>query len=347
MELLEPDLFGGLTKNITAEMISKDKKKDKYIDDTDAPVSKRHKVHKSLGSEYKLIKKIGSGAFGEVFVVKDRRDDQYYACKAQKVEESGGATLLFPEAKYLIRCAGDCIPRVKDYIQGTNYHILIMELLGPNLENLFKYCERKFSLKTILMIAIQTLMRINYLHSKLVIHKDIKPENFVVGYGSNEKRIYLVDFGLAGDFRSPRDGKHIELQKRKSLCGTARYASINTHEGHNQSRRDDLESLGYVLIYFLLGKLPWQGFDTKEKKDKYKKIEKSKKTANLEKLLEKYPQVFLKYLNYTKNLGFEDRPCTRDLIKLFQKEMHLREMENDGNFDWVLKRAKQVPGKRQ
>lgn len=148
---------------------------------------------------------------------------------------------------------------------------MVMDLLGKSLEDLFNLCGRKFSVKTVLMIAQQTIKRIEYIHSRRIIHRDIKPDNFGAGRAKHAHRIFIIDFGLAKKFMSS-DGKHIKYKDGKSLTGTARYASINTHIGIEQSRRDDMEGIGYVFMYFLRGSLPWQGLRARGVKEKYEKI---------------------------------------------------------------------------
>lgn len=131
-----------------------------------------------------------------------------------------------------------------------------MDLLGKSLETLFEKCGKKFSVKTVCMLADQMIRRIQYIHDRRIIHRDIKPDNFAIGVGNHKHRIFILDFGLAKKFMSSQ-GVHIKYRDNKGLTGTARYASINTHLGIEQSRRDDLESLGHVFLYFLRGSLPW------------------------------------------------------------------------------------------
>jgi len=149
---------------------------------------------------------------------------------------------------------------------------MVMEYLGSNLEDLFVCNQKHFSLKTVLMLAGQMIERLKYVHSRQYLHQDIKPENFVMGRGKKASLVYILDFGLAKKYRNPKTNQHIAYREGKTLTGTARYASINTHKGIEQSRRDDIEGLLHVLIYFLRGGLPWQGIAGNNKKEKYNKI---------------------------------------------------------------------------
>lgn len=188
------------------------------------------------------------------------------------------------------------------------YNIMVIELLGPSLEDLFNFCMRKFSLKTVLSLADQMIIRIDYIHARDFIHRDIKPDNFLMGLGRKESLLHIIDFGLAKKYRETRTHRHIPYKDQKNLTGTARYASIKTHQGIEQSRRDDLESLGYVLMYFNIGSLPWQGLKAETKKQKYDKIAEKKLSTPVEILCRGYPIEFETFIKYCRHLHFEQHP---------------------------------------
>lgn len=218
----------------------------------------------------------------------------------------------------------------------SDYNVLVMDLLGPSLEDLFNYCTRKFSLKTVLMLADQMLQRIEYVHYKHFLHRDVKPDNFVMGFDDHARHVYLIDFGLAKRYRDPRTLFHIPYRENKSLTGTARYASLNTHLGVEQSRRDDLESLGYVLMYFLRGSLPWQGLRAATKEEKYAKILQKKRTTSIDALCRSYPPEFSLYFNYVRSLQFDERPDYAYLRKIFRNVFIREKYRSDDIYDWTL-----------
>jgi len=210
-----------------------------------------------------------------------------------------------------------------------------MELLGSSLEDLFQQNGSKFSLKTTCMIADQMIERMQFIHEKHIVHRDIKPDNFLIGTGENSKLIYLIDFGLANKFRSSKTLIHHELKNHKKLTGTARYASINALIGLEQSRRDDLEAIGYCLLYFLRGSLPWQGLKVNKEEDRYKKIHQKKLNLTPEELCKGFPSELAEYLTYTRNLQYEQDPDYDYLKGLFKKIMIANNWEYDHKFDWI------------
>ncbi len=182
------------------------------------------------------------------------------------------------------------------------------DMLGPNLEDLFNLCGRKFSLKTVLMIADASLSLIEYIHENHVIHRDVKPENFCVGLKNNSHLIHIIDFGLSYKYRDSITHCHMVYKENKPLIGTARYMSVNCHMGIEASRRDDLESLAYLLIYFMNGSLPWQGIDSPNRLEKYEKIGDKKMKTPVEIYARGLPEEFSLFLNYSRCLMFDEKP---------------------------------------
>jgi casein kinase 1 len=179
------------------------------------------------------------------------------------------------------------------------------------------------------------ISRVEYFHSKNFLHRDIKPDNFLIGYGGRVDQIYIIDFGLAKQFKHPKTGSHLPYREGKNLTGTVRYASVNTHLGYEQSRRDDLEAVGYVLMYFLRGVLPWQGVKGNSRKEYYDRIMEVKRLTPLDKLCEGYPREFIDYLSHCKSLKFEDKPDYIYLRRLFKDLFVRHNYDKDPIFEWA------------
>ena len=223
--------------------------------------SSASKGDSNFAGRYKPILEIGSGTFGVVYMAINISNGEEVAVKLETTTAKD--SLLLHESKvYKVLSGGEGIPHVRWFGQEKNYEILVMDLLGSSLEKLFELCSRRFTIKTILMLADEMINRMEYIHSKNIIHRDIKPDNFVIGSGKHCNKIYIIDFGLAKKYRDNGTRQHIPYREDKYLAGTRRYASINAHLGIEQSRRDDMESLGYVLMYFNRGNLPWQGLNS-------------------------------------------------------------------------------------
>ena len=208
-----------------------------------------------FGGKYLIGDKIGSGSFGEIYKCINIQTHEKTAIKLESVNAT--YSKLFNESKILKHLEGSLgIPELHCYGIDKGYNYMILDLLGPSLEDLKSFCGNKLSLKTVLMIFDQMINRVEYLHSKSLIHRDIKPENFLIGYQKRSNILYIIDFGLSKRYRDSKTLKHIPYRDTKAFTGTIRYASINTHLGIEQSRRDDLEATGYTLIYLLKGILP-------------------------------------------------------------------------------------------
>ncbi|XP_043275041.1 casein kinase I-like isoform X2 [Venturia canescens] len=295
------------------------------------------------GGKYKLMRRIGSGSFGDIYLGMNLTNGEEVAVKLEHVRAQH-PQLLYEYKVYKILNGITGIPHVRWWGEEQNWNILVMDLLGPSLEDLFTFCSRKFTIKTVLMLADQMLLRVEHVHSKSFIHRDIKPDNFLMGIGRHCNRLFIIDFGLAKRFRDPRCRIHIVYREDKNLTGTARYASINAHLGIEQSRRDDMESLGYVLMYFNRGSLPWQGLKAATKKQKYEKISEKKMSTPIEVLCKGFPAEFAMYLGYTKGLNFEQRPDYVYSRTLFQILFRTLNYKYDYTFDWTILKQKAVPG---
>ena len=153
------------------------------------------------------------------------------------------------------------VPNLLWYGENGDFRFLVTELMGNSLEDYFDICGRRFSLKTVLMIADKILSSIEFIHYKNYVHRDVKPENFLVGLGRKLSQIYTIDLAYATPYCDAGKNHRPDVVKESQFVGTLRFASLDVHRGHKNSRRDDLESLGLMLVYFLKGKLPWSGAD--------------------------------------------------------------------------------------
>ncbi|XP_051119315.1 uncharacterized protein LOC127243372 [Andrographis paniculata] len=293
-----------------------------------------------VGNKFRLGRKIGSGSFGEIYLGTNTQTNEEVAIKLENVKTKH-PQLLYESKLYKLLHGGTGIPNVKWFGVEGDYNVLVLDLLGPSLEDLFNFCSRKMSLKTVLMLADQMINRVEYIHSKSFLHRDIKPDNFLMGLGRRANQVYAIDFGLAKKYRDSSTHQHIPYRENKNLTGTARYASMNTHLGIEQSRRDDLESLGYVLMYFLRGSLPWQGLKAGNKKQKYEKISEKKVSTSIEALCRGYPTEFASYFHYCRSLRFEDKPDYAYLKRIF-RDLFIREgFQFDYVFDWTILKYQQ------
>ena len=300
-----------------------------------------HKYQIELDENEKILEKnftivvnkqLGKGGFGQIYFGRNIKENYPIAIK---VEENGNRSHLFLEYEILKEIQGeDGIPKVYKFRQGHHHNYLMMELLGKSIDKLFSENKKNFSFKTIFQIGYQMIQRIEYVHSKGYIHRDIKPGNFVIGRGDKSKIIYIIDFGLSKRYIDKNTNKHILYKEGKGLTGTARYVSLFTHYGIEQSRRDDIEGIAYNLIYLAKGKLPWQGVKTKNKKEKHKKIMESKLAFTPDILCKDLPKEFENLLKYSRELEFEDRPDYKNIKSMFKNYIEKNGGTMNMEFDW-------------
>lgn len=293
-----------------------------------------------VGPNYRVGKKIGNGNFGEIRLGKNLYTNEHVAIKMEPSKSKVPQLHLeFRFYKQLEAGKIEGFPSVFYYGPCSKYNALVMELLGPSLEDLFDLCERKFTPKTVAKIALQLLKRMEHIHTHRLIYRDVKPENFLVGRHSTRRNnlIHVIDFGLAKEYMEAVTGKHIPYREHKSLTGTARYMSISTHLGREQSRRDDLEALGHMFMYFLRGSLPWQGLKAETLKERYQKIGDTKRDTSIEVLCQGHPTEFSTYLRYVRNLDFSEEPDYDYLQSLFINLMLRNGWRNSEDFDWTVK----------
>ena len=295
-------------------------------------------IEVKIANRYLLGRKLGEGSFGQVYEGFDLKERIPVAVKLAEEERSKN---LRHEAKMFERLNLDNnrkfgVPYLKWSGIQDGYYFLVMDKLGKSLSDLLSRSNKKhFSLKTVCLLGIQGIYLLKYIHSLGLIHRDMKPNNFLMGKGRYKDRLYLIDFGLSKEYIDPKTKKHIDYIEHKNLTGTARYVSINTHLGIEQSRRDDLESLGYVLIHLAKGSLPWQGIKVEEKALRYKLIGDAKQKTKLQELCLGLPAEFSSYIRYCRDLGFTERPDYEFLKSLFVKMLDERGLEADGVYDWT------------
>uniref|UniRef100_A0A915E074 non-specific serine/threonine protein kinase n=1 Tax=Ditylenchus dipsaci TaxID=166011 RepID=A0A915E074_9BILA len=301
--------------------------------------SEKKLLNSVIGGKYRLHQKVGSGSFGEIYLALHTYTNQTYAVKVEAINTPHPQLVyenkVYRHLNFLEYSIG--IPQVHHFgLEKGEYYCLVMDLLGLSLEDLFNFCGRQFTIRTVVMLADQLLTRIKQLHESDFLHRDVKPDNFLMGMQpSQANTVFIIDYGLAKKYRDSHQ-KHIAEKNRKQLIGTARYASLNSHLGLEQSRRDDLESLGYMLIYFLKGSLPWQGIKIVSKNEKYAKIYEKKSAVSVEELCQECPHQFADYLNYTRNLGFEETPNYSYLSGLFRDLFLSLPEQAENDFDWTI-----------
>ena len=311
-----------------------------------------------ISTNFVLLTRIGHGTFGDIILSYNILDKCEVILKKEKKYKNQKQSFLYIESKIFQNCldispnqdiSGKTsliqrnikgFPKFYGYGETPEFFYLIMEFLGPNLGQLLNYCgKNKFTLGTVCLIAMQALNRIEFLHKKHYLHRDIKLDNLCIGNEDKTNIIFLIDYGFSKRFKNNKTHQHIQYKENRTFVGTDLYASINAHLGLELSRRDDLMSIGYILIYLIKGILPWQGI---KGDNQLNKIMKKKIQISNEILCNGLPNEFLHYLNYCKNLQFEERPDYEFLKGLFGRLLGLvisnfNIRRNELIFDWCFK----------
>ncbi|CAF0999536.1 unnamed protein product [Rotaria sordida] len=315
---------------------------DSYGTETEGGEEEEEEYHeldmtgRIIADNYRIGSKLGAGSFGQVYLCQHIHTHEQWAMKIESHMMNNNPQLSIEHRIYTKLQGGKGFPKIEYYGSEGIYDILIIELLGPSLEDLFNYCNRKFTLKTALMLVDQMISRIEYVHTCHLIHRDIKPDNFLMGIKSMGNTVYIIDFGLSKRYRDPKSFVHIPWKNNKSLTGTARYASINAHKGSEQSRRDDLEAISYVFMYFIMGTLPWQGLQATGRKSKFERIAEMKMKITSEQICKNYPKECFLFLDYCRTLIFDNRPDYNYLRYLFRYLLYQKGDQYDYEYDWII-----------
>lgn len=273
---------------------------------------------------------LGAGSYGQIRIVSNLQTKKKAAVKLEPMKRSSE---LHTEYEFLQKLSGKPgFPEV--YYYGTfrgAFYCMVMQLLGKNLDKIFDECKRKFTLKSLVFLATQLIRRFETIHSLRIVYRDVKPENFLLGEHSN--RVHVVDFGLSKHYADER-GEHIGERETHEIVGTARYMSVNAHKCREQSRRDDMESLSYVLAYFMRGQLPWSGLKVADFSAHNVRIMQIKLETPAEQLCTGYPKEFLDFYNYVHKLDFREEPRYGMIMTMFKNIYSRMKIKNDGVYDW-------------
>ena len=286
-------------------------------------------------AKYKVLNILGKGSFGICFEGLDTSDNSRVALKV----ENGGSkqSLVNNELKaHQILNGLEGIPKLLAQGIADNRHIIVMELLGEDLYKIYNRLSKQFSLKTIFMLAEQMIDRTRSVHQKGLIHRDLKPENFLIGLEEKDRnKLFLIDFGLAERYSDETSGQHLPCNEKTSFSGTVRFCSVNSHKGYTMSRRDDLESIVYILLYFIWSTLPWDGLESTKSGHFYNEVKQKKEDIVESESFEQIPEVIRNFLNYCRLLGYEEIPDYNYWMQMFRTQHSVYQFVWDYKYDWI------------
>jgi len=278
---------------------------------------------------------LGKGGFAFVFAGWDNLTKEHVAIKVENKERKNASRSIKKEYRLLVKLcnAGCLVPKAIWCGRCQDRRVMVMQRMGESLSDFFKLCGKRFSVQTAICVTIELLTILESLHDAGVLHRDIKLQNFLTGYG-DPTAFYACDFGLSDFYKDPKHGTHIPLTKGHSRYGTVRYASLNNHRGIEQSRRDDLESLGFVMIYAAKGSVPWQAIRNEDRRKKWSKVYEMKREIQLGDLCDGLPEVFKEFMEYIRRLEFEERPDYDHLRQMFQQSYNEGGFQRLNRYDW-------------
>lgn len=317
--------------------ISQRKKKAKETTTITKSKKNEIKVGSTVCHKYLLTRFINEGSFGKIYVAHNTVTGIDFAAKIEILRPADPKfyETLVREAKIIFELKEQLgFPKMIYFLKDFKHSFMIITLLGDNLEDLFNLCKKQFTLFTVLFLAVQMISRLEVLHTEGYIHRDIKPDNFLFGLAEKSNILHLIDFGLSKKYLDG-DGKHLPFKKNLSMVGTPRYTSIHSHLGYEHSRRDDLESLGYILLMFAKGNLPWINIKCESKSEKQKRIAEIKLMTSNDDLCEGLPREFLYFMNHVKNLNYTDKPNYNYLKELFSVLNKKLFFDKNFSLDWL------------
>ena len=300
-------------------------------------------MDQSFDLSFKISSKIKTEQTKEFFLGKNLKTN---SCVLIKKETNYLFSGLEDEIKIYDYLMKD--PEYSDHIPKMHYagfyedgQVLVLDQLGESLQELFELCGRSFSLKTVLMLAEQMIDRIQFVHKNKILHKDIKPSNFLIGLGEKKHRIFLIDYGIS-DFYILPNGKHIPWTEKTKFIGTPMFASVNAHLKNEVSRKDDLESLGNCLLYFLRGNLPWE--EISEEDCQIGKLVAIRcnmwNNAITGDIYKNIPKEFQTYMTYCRKLCFSEEPDYKYMKSIFRDLMKKEGFVYDYDYDWIIIKEK-------